>query len=136
MLNMRIHRENMLRDVQRNRGYLDEVEALINALPDELPEGVAMYAGNWAVYLDIPYDFEMYKRVRRCLRGWVADQVSDNGQTGEKFYVLSPPGAGPYSYTKLYITLKPGMGNSKCRVEVVGKEEVNIVRVICDEGGK
>lgn len=133
VLDMKIHKEIMFKQLERSRGYLDEVEALVEALPDELPEGVSLHAGNWAVYLDIPYDWEMYRQVRRCLEEWVVTAVLNDEGQGDKFYVLHPPGGDKYDYAKLYITLKPSMNQSKCRVEVVGKREVDIVKVVCDD---
>jgi len=135
MLNMRIHKKKMLREIHHHHSVLNEVRAIVEALPDELPDGVIVYAGNWAVYLDIPYDWEMYRQVRRCLRGWIATGVYTDESTGDKFYVLRPQASDRYNSASLYIALKPSMKQSNCRVEVVGKREVDVVKVVC-EGGK
>lgn len=127
---MKINKEQLRKVIRQNHKNLELVQEVVGALPDELPGNPYVHVGYWGAYIDIPYDWELYKAVRRSLGGdWHSETVLDQEDTGQKFYVLCLH--GDYDKT-LYVTLIPTKAGSNCRVEKAGERVVDIYKVVCD----
>jgi hypothetical protein len=127
---MKINKEKLRKEIHERHRTLASVRATLDALPDELPGNGHIHTGMWAVYIEIPYDWELYAAIRRILGGdWHSQSVHDQGESGQKFYVLSYLG----EYGKdLYITLSPTKEGSNCHLEKVGERTVELFKAVCD----
>ena len=127
---MKINKRQLRKTIHQDHKNLQLVQAVVDALPDELPGNPYVHVGHWAAYIDIPYDWELYKAIRRALGGdWHSYAVHDQEDTGQKFYVLSLH--GEYGKT-LYVSLVPTKDGPNCRVEKVGERTTDIFEVVCD----
>lgn len=127
---MKINKKQLRKSIHQNHKNLQLVQAVVEALPDDLPGNPYILAGYFAVYIDIPYDWELYKAIRRALgRDWHSYIVLDLEDTGQKSYVLRLH--GEYGKT-LYISLVPTKVGSSCHLEKVGERTVDLFEVVCD----
>jgi len=126
---MKVKKATLLAEVHRFHEELNRVKEVVKALPDDLPDH-HIHVGRWAVYIDLPYDWEVYKSVRRAFGGnWHSSGVHTNDATGQKFFVLRLGG----EYGKdLYITLEPTHVGSNCHLEKVGERSTDLFRVVCE----
>ena len=86
---MKINKERLRKAIHQYHKNLQHVQDIVDALPNDLPGNPYLHVGHWAAYIDIPYDWELYKAIRRALGGdWHSYAVRDHEDTGQKFYVL------------------------------------------------
>jgi hypothetical protein len=123
-------KDKLNEDIDRHIQTHEMIRAVVNALPDELPVHAYFHVGMWAVYIDIPYDWDIYKELRRALGGeWHSSSVHNQDVSGDKFYILRLDGKRGYN---LYISLQPGRVGSSCRLEKVGERVTDIFQAVCD----
>ena len=127
---MEINKEILRKEIHRRHKGLDAVREVIDALPNELPGNPYVHAGYWAAYIDIPYDWELYKAIRRALGGdWHSSGVHEQEETGQRFFILRLHG----EYGKdLFITLQPMIQGSDCHLEKVGERTVELFTAVCN----
>lgn len=125
-----VNKKKLREEIHERHKGLDMIREVIDALPDDLPGNPYIHSGYWAAYIDIPYDWELYKAIRRTLGGeWHSRSVHEQEDTGQRFFVLCLHG----EYGKdLYITLNPTKQGSNCHLEKVGERTVELFTVVCD----
>lgn len=126
---MKVNKKVLRGQINKGREELNALQRVVDALPDDLPGNPCIHVVKWAVYMDIPYDWGLYKSIRKLLGGdWHSKDVHVMDD-GKKFFILTLHG----NYAEcLYITLEPLQVGSDCRLEKVGERTVELFQAVCN----
>jgi len=120
--------DKAIKDAQEKIKNIQAYIQVLERLPSP-PEGCSLFVSdNGRVFVDIPYNFEIYRLYRQQLAkaDWIATMVYGVGENGKRYTDLMNSDG-----ERLSLVMNPQLQGSACQLVQVGEEIKPVYRVQC-----